>query len=244
MIGRVYKVIHCESNACYIGSTINDLRFRWQSHKNGYHKWVAGEGRYVSLYNLFEKHGFANFKIIKIKDYEVVDRAHLRVWEQFWINRFKKDCCNENNAITWVPLAKLLNKAQSRKYKAENKEQVSESNRLYYQKNKETYQAKAKEKLQIKTQCECGGRYSEASKYLHFKSIKHQKFVDPNSTPSTPSYQKYTPELYEKKKDSIKAASKRYYEKNKEALRKKYREAAKAKRQKAKEEAKTNEEAN
>ncbi|TMW67723.1 hypothetical protein Poli38472_007395 [Pythium oligandrum] len=33
MIGRVYKIIHCESNACYIGSTIDDLRYRWQSHK-------------------------------------------------------------------------------------------------------------------------------------------------------------------------------------------------------------------
>ncbi|KAL7680584.1 putative GIY-YIG endonuclease [Plasmopara halstedii] len=33
MIGRVYKIVHSQSDICYVGSTINELRVRWKNHK-------------------------------------------------------------------------------------------------------------------------------------------------------------------------------------------------------------------
>mgnify|MGYP001546348743 CR=1 FL=1 len=73
MIGRVYKIIHNQSELIYIGSTINKLKYRWQQHKNNYKYWVYGRSdrSHCSLYKYFLKYGIENFKIILIKEYNL-----------------------------------------------------------------------------------------------------------------------------------------------------------------------------
>ena len=38
--GKVYKIIHKQSNIIYVGSTFNTLRDRWQRHKYSYDLWL------------------------------------------------------------------------------------------------------------------------------------------------------------------------------------------------------------
>ncbi|GMF38340.1 unnamed protein product [Phytophthora lilii] len=84
MIGKIYKIIHNQSNIIYIGSTFNDLKGRFAQHKADYKR-----KHNISIYEYFERYGIENFKIILIKEYEVIDRRHLEVYEQLWINKLK-----------------------------------------------------------------------------------------------------------------------------------------------------------
>jgi group I intron endonuclease len=88
-IGKVYKIICSQSNDVYIGSTFNTLRDRWMDHKNRYRVYQKNKSRNMSIHTYFDKYGIDNFKIILIKEYEVVDRKHLESKEQLWINKLK-----------------------------------------------------------------------------------------------------------------------------------------------------------
>ena len=106
--GIIYRIIcltHPEIQ--YIGSTFNQLRWRWQQHKGKYKQYLKGKGRECSIYPYFTQYGIKNFKIIKIKDYiayreNQTDNKHLSAYEQLWINKLK--CINKNHAFN--PLLK------------------------------------------------------------------------------------------------------------------------------------------
>jgi len=104
-IGRIYKIIHTQSNICYVGSTFNTLRDRWRGHKNDYKC-----DKNVSIYPYFKEFGIENFKIILIKEYEVVDRLHLESKEQIWIN--KLNCCNKGNPLNLLKKEKIKEKKE------------------------------------------------------------------------------------------------------------------------------------
>jgi len=90
MIGRVYKIItNCSDEKIYIGSTQQECERRWQEHTCHYKLWKNGKTNYTSSFDLFEKYGIDNCRIVLIKQYEVVDEKHLRVYEQLYINKFK-----------------------------------------------------------------------------------------------------------------------------------------------------------
>ena len=102
--GRVYKIIHNQSNICYVGSTFNEIRYRWRDHKQDYKKWLKGNHDNISIYSYFKTHGIENFKMALIKEYEVVDRRHLEVYETLWIAKLRS--CNKNMEpviLIWKP---------------------------------------------------------------------------------------------------------------------------------------------
>ena len=88
-IGKIYKIICTQSNICYVGSTFNTLRDRWKNHKERYGQYKKNNSRNISIHKYFDIYGIDNFKIILIKEYEVIDRSHLEAIEQLWINKLK-----------------------------------------------------------------------------------------------------------------------------------------------------------
>jgi len=114
--GKVYKIIHNQSNITYIGSTFNSLRDRWRIHKDRFTQYKKNSSRNLSIHTYFEKYGIENFKIILIKEYEVEDRNHLESKEQLWINKIK--CINIQSAFNPLRRNKLSRKIQeqSKKY--------------------------------------------------------------------------------------------------------------------------------
>jgi len=128
-LGRVYKIIHHQSNIVYVGSTFNELRHRFYHHK-------ANLGTScISKY--IKKYGKKNFTIMLIKEYQVCDRKHLNAWEQFWIN--KLNCINEKGCIS------ILHKNKYMKiYRKKNKEIIKEKKMIFYQKNSILIKEKSK----------------------------------------------------------------------------------------------------
>ena len=131
--GKVYKIIHNQSNICYVGSTFNTLRDRWQCHKKNYNSWLNNNKRSkISIYPYFEEYGIENFKITLIKEYEVIDRRQLEVYETLWIK--KLNTINELQAFNIVFKNHDSYKEMIKKYK-----------KKYYEQNKETINKKNKE---------------------------------------------------------------------------------------------------
>lgn len=144
--GRIYKIISLEGDECYIGSTFNTTRDRFKQHKYDYGKWRNGKHTSVSIFSMFDKYTTKGCKIVLIKEYQVVDRNHLRAYEQLWINR-------HSNSVNKIGTIKLLVKQKSRlyrennkdvlrtknkRYREENKDVIRERNRVYNEKNKDT----------------------------------------------------------------------------------------------------------
>lgn len=167
-IGKVYKIIHNQSNICYVGSTFDKLRNRFIKHKNNNNTCIS---------KYFNEFGVENFKIILIKEYEVVDRKHLEAYEQLWINKLQ----SINIMQTFKPLKKQFEANRQKKidrkeylknyyenYKVKNKNKIKE-----YQQN---YRETNKEKINEKILCECGGKYTHKYKFTHLKSKKHINF--------------------------------------------------------------------
>ena len=174
--GTIYKVI-CLTNPevlPYIGSTFNDLTKRWQYHREDYHKHLQGKCHNVSIYPYFTQYGIENFQIVKIKDYLVyradeLDRKHLSIYEQLWMNKIKN--CNKYRSFN---IKYLADRELHEKYKIECPEKKVERDKLYREKNRD----KIRSKGLTKYDCECGSvQLSYSNKSHHNKSLKHQQYL-------------------------------------------------------------------
>lgn len=176
MIGNVYKIITNQSNECYIGSTTNELRYRFRDHKTHYEQWKRGDIKKTSCsYDLFEQYGLENCKIMLIKKYEVSDRKHLLAYEQLWINKL--------NPINKRSIINIPRFTQKFKYKQEiqknpnyNKDHYErylknnpEQRKKKYEKNKEKMLEKRKERIE----CECGLKIQRGDIAKHKKTKNH-----------------------------------------------------------------------
>lgn len=169
--GKVYKIICTQSNDVYVGSTFNDTRKRFIQHKYGFAQWKSTNERKLSIYPLFEKYGFDNFKIIVIKEYQVADKNHLLAYEQLWINKTR--CVNANNPLSLKP---IFIKEYKKKWVAENKDKVQAS--------REKRQEKTNEKNKEKIACECGTIISYRNQAAHRKSQQHLQFIEERDDPN------------------------------------------------------------
>jgi hypothetical protein len=165
--GRVYKIIHNQSDIVYIGSTKNELRYRWKEHKKSFQKWVTDKEKQgtCSIYPYFEKYGTESFKIILVKEYEVCDKKHLEAKEQLWINKLR--CINQRNLLP------LPTKVQQK-----NKYLKKRDHYLSKQKNyRETHEEQIKNKKTLKTFCDCGANVLKDGLARHKRSKKHQESI-------------------------------------------------------------------
>ena len=164
-LGHIYMIwTPLDNSFCYIGSTFNRLHKRFEGHKHDY-KHNYGN---VSIHKYFDKYGIDNFKIDLIKSYNVIrthqkDFKHLCAYETLWISK-TKNCVNE--LLPFMPLTK----EKQKQYYLDNKEKLLEKQKQYNINNNE--------KLKQKFNCECGGKYRFSDKAKHFKSKKHQKYLE------------------------------------------------------------------
>ena len=127
MIGSVYRIIHLHSNICYIGSTLDSVRNRWQGHKYSYKAYLKNDTdkHAISIYPYFKQYGIDSFKCILVKEYEVEDKNHLLAYEQLWINKFKP--INKFNAFNPLLRVNLYRNA----YRELNKDKINQKQKEY-----------------------------------------------------------------------------------------------------------------
>ncbi|KAF1780187.1 GIY-YIG domain [Phytophthora cactorum] len=156
MIGKIYRIVHLQSEMCYIGSTFNLLKHRWNGHKSQFKHWDEGKTtKGCSIYPYFKEHGIDQFKMVLIKEYEVADRAQLLAYEQLWMNRFRRTCVNQKQTF-WL-LMQQSRKETMKKYETESRVRP------------ENY----KEKMKQKFNCDCGGKFTHQSRARYLKLAKH-----------------------------------------------------------------------
>lgn len=91
MNGSIYRIICLENSKInYIGSTTKSISRRWQWHKDDFKQWLKNpEQRHISIFPFMKEYGLDKFKLLLIKEYRVVDKDHLKVYEQLHINKYR-----------------------------------------------------------------------------------------------------------------------------------------------------------
>lgn len=141
-IGYIYK-IECnevKNNDVYIGSTF-DCYNRWSNHKMQYEYYLKGQQRRnASSIILFDKYSIEKCEFSIIKEYQVVDRLHLEVFETLWIKKYRILNYNVVNQIQPFFIKTLFHKV----YYLSHQEEIKERVRLYASENKDKIKERGK----------------------------------------------------------------------------------------------------
>ena len=99
-------------------------------------------------------------------------KEHLKTYHQKWYEKNKE--AHLKKSAEYYQANKDKIKQQHKEWRENNKERCKE----IATRNRPKYLARRNEK----TDCECGGRYSRNNRSTHFKSVKHQNYLQSNIT--------------------------------------------------------------
>lgn len=127
--GFIYKIFSTKyPGLSYIGSTLSmSIKKRFNLHKSQYNRYLQGKANSISLYQLFDKYNINTFVIQLIKEYDVVDKKQLQIYEALTIFKNRRGifrCVNKN-----IPF--YINTLYQKQYKRENKERLKIYQRNY-----------------------------------------------------------------------------------------------------------------
>ncbi len=188
-----YKIT--STNTCtdkvYVGSTEKDINERLQIHEAHYRLFKEGKFNYITSFEILE---FKDCKIELIENKFCEDKEERNTVEcKFIINtpntvnkhlpgrtpeQYYQD--NKEELLEYQRQYRQENKDYFHQYRQDNKEELNERYGQYYQNNKEykrQYYQNNKEELNRKHTCQCGGKFTKASKSQHEKTQKHQTFI-------------------------------------------------------------------
>jgi hypothetical protein len=161
-------------------------------HKNSYNAYLNGKSAFVSVYALFDEYGFENCKIEWVEDYPCNSKKELEAREGFYI---KNTVC----------VNKVIVGRTKEEYRSDTKEEKKEKDKKYYEEHKDdicsrirnsraenleemkererTYYYKNKEKKNRLYECECGTKCYFRYRRQHFKTKKHQQYLQNQNNP-------------------------------------------------------------
>lgn len=145
--GKIYQVVSSSFDMCYIGSTIDKLSNRMNSHRSKYRKYKEGKGGFISIYDMFDKYGESNCKIYLIENYPCQSQEELFAREGF--HQKNNDCINKN--ISGRSHREYMQDNRERlaeyynEWKNNNQEHLKQYKATHYKENKDHYQQKGKE---------------------------------------------------------------------------------------------------
>jgi hypothetical protein len=158
----------------YIGSTTQELHQRLAGHRKDYKIWLKNNIKNMTSFEILK---FDDHYIELLEIFACNSKKELNKREGQYI-RSQDKCINKRIAGRTKQeyyADNLLKKLEyQKKYYAEHQEQMSEYQTQYRPNNKE--------KLSKKHTCECGGKYTTASKTTHFKTIIHQTHLENNKS--------------------------------------------------------------
>ena len=158
--GQIYKIVDVGFNECYIGSSCEGLKKRFQRHKDHHKEYQKGKCNYMTSSYLFDKYGIENCRIIWIKDYPCGSKKELEA-EEGRIQQ-ETECVNKYQAGR-----------SGEQWRKDNKEHLQEYAKQYAINNPEKRQLRNATVLE----CECGLTYTYGHKARHLKTKKHQQYL-------------------------------------------------------------------
>jgi len=196
--GKIYAIRSFKTDNVYIGSTTQTLAQRLGKHRTNYKNWKNNTYRYVSSFKILEH----NDEYIElVEEYPCENVYQLRKKEGEYIRSM--NCVNIRNTGLTEEQIKERNKKQQKEWRNNNKTIISNKNKEQRKNNIEFYRKRDieyskkykeknpekskqyksewynrnKEKLSKKHICECGGKYTRDHKETHYKTIKHQNYI-------------------------------------------------------------------
>ena len=169
---KIYKITSSKTDKIYIGSTIQPLKERLSKHKTDYKGWLKGKYAKVTSYDIIQ---YDDCKIELIKNFPCESKKSLEREEGKYIR--------ENNCVNKCVVGRTP-KEYGKTYYEANKEKIKEADKAYREANREKITEKSKEyyeanrkKFTEKFNCECGGHYTIKHKARHFRTNKHQEYI-------------------------------------------------------------------
>ena len=134
--GKIYKIEDLAGEMCYIGSTTKEkLCQRMVNHRAKYTLWKSGKTNKVIVYDIFDKYGVENCRIILIENCPCESKDQLTSREAHYIRTIA--CVNK-----YIP--GRTQKEYQTEYSELNKEAISRRKRQYYLHKKESNLLKTK----------------------------------------------------------------------------------------------------
>jgi molybdopterin converting factor small subunit len=153
--GKVYKIVVNteEEYKPYVGSTVEELSRRMSGHRAFYKSWKNGKGSHIKSYDLFDKFGVENCKIILLEEYPCDSKMKLLMKEREWFD--KMECCNKIRPFIsneeriermkeYYDTNREILLEQKKEYGQKNKNKIAEKSKIYYEANKEEIAKKDK----------------------------------------------------------------------------------------------------
>ena len=191
-LGKIYKIVDNTNGNIYIGSTTEPtLSRRLAQHKNDYKNYLNGNHNFVTSFEILKNE---NYEIVLQELYPCNSKDELHSRERYWIE--SNECVNKyiptRTGKEWYEQNKEVILEKTKKYRKQNKELIKEINKQYREQNKEhiielnkQYREQNKEVIAEKTKqpytCVCGSVYRIDGKSHHFKTKKHQLYLEQNN---------------------------------------------------------------
>ena len=156
--GKIYKIECLTTGLIYVGSTTKErLSQRMVEHRSQHKAYKNGKYHYVSCFNILEND---NYRIDLIEAVNVNNKDELRAREGHYIRIL--ECVN-----------KRIENRTPKEYQEANKDK-KEYDKKYREKNAD----KIKKHKYAKHTCECGSQYFYCTRARHFRTTKHQNFIN------------------------------------------------------------------
>jgi hypothetical protein len=158
----LYKLVCNDLNIteCYVGHTTHFVKRRAE-HKSNCNNQNRRHYNYKVYKLIRENGGFDNWTMVQIEEYPCNNGNEAGARERYWYEKLN------STMNTHVP-----NRSQAEyrtQYYQDNREDRLLKRHEYYKEN----EAELKQKFK----CECGGKYTKASRTIHCKTKLHQKFL-------------------------------------------------------------------
>jgi hypothetical protein len=177
--GKIYKIVCNITNEIYVGSTISSLSERLRHHISEYKYYINNKQNFVSSFVIIER---GNYKIVLLENCPCETKEQLLIRERYYFDTL--NCINKMRPIITTKEQCEYKQDYYKQYYIENRDEIKEQHKQYYIENKKEIAKKHKqygienrEKLTELFDCECGGKYQKQNKALHFKSKRHQNYL-------------------------------------------------------------------
>ena len=176
--GNIYKIEDMNGEMCYIGSTTKDMLCQTMAeHRKMYKCFKNGKTNNFTVFDIFEKYGVEQCRIVLIELCPCNTKDELTSRESHYIRTM--DCVNKmipnrtRKERMEQPQYKETKHSYDQTHYAENKEHITNTVKIYYEKNVDAIKQKRKEVID----CTCGITYTKCNRAQHFKSKYHIEHV-------------------------------------------------------------------
>ena len=170
----IYKIVCTDLNVndVYVGHT-TDLRVRRNKHKSDCN-CETSKAHNIYVYQIIRQYGgWSNWHVIEIEKFPCNDKNEATARERMYMEQL-----NANLNTVCPTRTRVENLEYWRQVYSENRESKIEDQKKRYEINREDILKKHK----VKYDCECGGKYTYATKQTHFKRNIHKTYLQNMST--------------------------------------------------------------